>query len=244
MTLGSNGQECLGIITARGGSKGIPRKNLVPLAGIPLLAHTIRTARTAGVFSELIVSSDCPDILDLARREGAMALQRPPEISGDDARSEDAIRHALMALGFGELQDCSQNAMLLQPTSPLRTAQDIRSALEKFHAQSCASLVSVVEWEHPPQKSLFVDENGHGQPLVSWEALTRPRQLLPATFRPNGAIYLFRVNQFLATGFLFAKPMGLLVMSTQASIDIDSLDDIAKAEAIVRARDEFHTPPQ
>lgn len=225
--------DCVAVITARGGSKGIPRKNLVSLGGIPLLAHTIRAALDAKRFSSVIVSSDCPEILEVARAEGASPLVRPPEISGDYARSEDALRHALVASGTSDIEGI---AVLLQPTSPLRTAQDIQQALDTFSAGSCASLISVVECDHPPQKSLTIDESGHAQPLLSWEMLTIPRQALPRTFRPNGSIYVFRTTDFLASGFLFAQPMGILIMSAESSIDIDNLEDLARAEQILSSR--------
>lgn len=176
------------------------------------------------------------EILDLAASEGATPLERPAHLSGDSARSEDAIRHALLALGYRHSPDGNHMAMLLQPTSPLRNANHIRSALELFSARSFASLISVVEWEHPPQKSLIVDEHGQGHPLISWEQLTLPRQELPRAFRPNGAIYLFRVAEFLRTDFLFAPPMGLLVMDAESSIDIDSPQDIFAAEAVLGSR--------
>lgn len=205
----------------------------MPLCGVPLLAHSIRAARQAGVFSSVIVSSDCEEILNLATSEGATPLKRPANISGDSSRSEDAIRHALLALGYEQSTDENNVAMLLQPTSPLRNAHHIRSALEHFSAQSFSSLISVVEWEHPPQKSLIIDEHGKGQPLISWENLSLPRQELPKAFRPNGAIYVFRIAEFLRTDFLFAQPMGLLVMDSPSSIDIDSTQDLIAAEQIL-----------
>jgi CMP-N,N'-diacetyllegionaminic acid synthase len=228
--------SCIALITARGGSKGIPRKNLMPLCGVPLLAHSIRAARQAGIFSSVIVSSDCKEILDLAASEDATPLERPANISGDSSRSEDAIRHALLTLGYEPSTETNDVAMLLQPTSPLRNASHIRSALEHFSTQPFASLISVVEWEHPPQKSLIIDDHGKGQPLISWQSLTLPRQALAKAFRPNGAIYLFRIAEFLRTDFLFAQPMGLLVMDTASSIDIDSPQDVIAAERILGSR--------
>lgn len=233
MSEGDRQRTCAAIITARGGSKGVPRKNVRLLGGVPLVVRTIRSAMESGVFGIVAVSSDCPEILELARAEGAFPIQRPDALATDDARSESAIRHALETID-AQTGQMPTDGMLLQPTSPLRNVAHIRDAWAHYEQQQCTSLVSVVAVDHPPQKCLTIEANGNVAPLVSWEALTMSRQELPSTYRPNGAIYVFDSATFLANGFLFTPPLGLMVMTEQSSIDIDSAEDFVEAEIALK----------
>ncbi|MDH3521516.1 MAG: acylneuraminate cytidylyltransferase family protein [Myxococcales bacterium] len=222
--------ERVAIIPARGGSKGLPGKNLRELAGRPLIAHTIAAALESAAFARVVVSSEDPAILEAARTHGAETLERPPELASDTASSLDVLSHALH-----ELAAEGERYALLQPTSPLRNATHILEAIEAMSRRGAASLVSVTENRHPPHRSLVLDPDGQAQPLFDWADLTRPRQLLPKTYHPNGAIYLGEAELYLKDQNLFAAPLALYEMSEEASIDIDVEADLDRAARVFAA---------
>ena len=222
--------ERVAVIPARGGSKGLPGKNLRELAGRPLIAHTIAAALESAAFARVVVSSEDPAILEAARRHGAETLERPPELASDTASSLDVLSHALH-----ELAAEAEQYALLQPTSPLRNATHILEAIEAMSRRGAASLLSVTQHRHPPHKSLVLGADGQAQPLFDWADLTRPRQLLPKTYYPNGAIYLGGAERYLKDQNLFAAPLALYEMSEEASIDIDVEGDLERAARVLAA---------
>jgi len=217
----------LAVIPARGGSRGIPRKNLVPLAGRPLLAWTIAAAREARGVDRVVVSSDDPEILAAARAHGAEPLRRPAALATDAARSEPVLRHAVDAACPGAGTLC-----LLQPTSPLRTGAHVDGALSLLSEdREAEAVVSVFEPAHSPFKAFQLDGGGYLVGVVDGDAPFRPRQELPATFFPNGAIYAVRADAFRATGSLLGRGRALpYVMTRGDSLDIDDWDDLRRAE--------------
>jgi CMP-N,N'-diacetyllegionaminic acid synthase len=217
------------VVPARGGSKGIPRKNVADLAGKPLLAYTLEAARGARGVSETVVSSDDPGILALARSQGATALVRPAALAGDGSPCEPAIADALGQLA--RLGRAYPVLVLLQPTSPLRDAGDVDAALRRFLESGATSLISVYEPVHSPCKAFRLDERGMLRGLLDDAAPFRNRQELPTCFQPNGAIYVTRVDRFLATGTLFSERTVPFVMPRERSADIDGPEDLAAAAA-------------
>lgn len=222
--------KVLAIITARGGSKGLPNKNIMELGGIPLVAHTIKAALESEVFTKVVVTSDCPKILKLSESFGSSKILRPAALAGDKSSSLDAICHVINELKEkGEVFDYFA---LLQPTSPFRSAVHIKEAYNLFLDKRCSSLVSAVEEEHSSFKSL-VKKGDNLEPIVSWEMLTMPRQALPKSYRVNGAIYFSISKLFERSNSLFVKPIGLYEMSLADSLDIDSFEDFKQAQARV-----------
>ncbi|GAB4563236.1 MAG: N-acylneuraminate cytidylyltransferase [Haliangiales bacterium] len=222
----------IAIIPARGGSKGLARKNVLPLMGRPMLAYTIAAARDAGVFERVVVSSDDAEILDVARQHGAEALPRPPELAQDDSSSLDVVRHVMKqpdAFGVGWFG-------LLQPTSPLRNAEHVRRALAQLRAAGASACVSVVECEHHPFKALIDDGAGELTPVREYADLVTPRQALPRAFMPNGAIYLRETAGFLASNSLMPPDTIWFSMSVEDSIDVDDQRSFWLLEAIMRHR--------
>ena len=134
--------EVVGLIPAREGSKGIPRKNLVPVAGKPLLAWTIEAARESSTLTRTVVSTDWEEAAELARQLGAEVLGRPPELAADDTPMLDVVRHALRELGACDV------LVLLQPTSPLRRAEHVDAAVRLLLETGADSVLSVVEVPH------------------------------------------------------------------------------------------------
>ncbi|HXV75671.1 MAG TPA: acylneuraminate cytidylyltransferase family protein [Candidatus Polarisedimenticolaceae bacterium] len=220
----------IALIPARAGSKGLPRKNLLPLAGKPLLLHSIDAARASGACDQVVVSSDGREILELARRAGASALERPPELAGDDSPTSAAIEHAVAALALDE----GDVIVLLQPTSPLRRAADVAAAIE-IHRRRGRPLLSVEARAHYPDKLLAIGSDGLTEEL-SPGAGTRPRQLMRPCVKPNGAIYVFSVAEFRAAGDVPLAGACTYPMDCLASVDIDDADDLALAERVLRQR--------
>jgi len=218
-----NSQKIVAIITARGGSKGLPRKNVLDLNGKPLIAHTIDAAINSKVFEKVIVTTDDKEIKNVSLQYGVEVIDRPKELATDTASSLDVIEHALL-----DLQANGENYshfILLQPTSPLRNAIHIQEAWKKYSEEEASSLISVVEVEHTPFKML-IEKDGKIEPLTQWEDLTKPRQKLPKAFLPNGAIYISEVNRFLKAKNLFEKPLEIYIMSQEDSIDIDTQENL------------------
>ena len=223
--------DCIAIITARGGSKGLPRKNILDLAGKPLIAHTIIAAKESGCFTSVIVTTDCSEIRKVSLDWGAEVIIRPSELATDNASSISVVRHAL-----GELELDTGSFCLLQPTSPLRNAEHIREASVLFTQTGGMSVVSACELDHHPLKSLIQQTCGKYIPISSYKHLTSARQTLPKAISPNGAIYFCNVSKFLDEEQLFFEDSEYYLMSKSSSIDIDSFDDFEITLNIISKR--------
>jgi CMP-N-acetylneuraminic acid synthetase len=219
----------MAIIPARGGSKGLPRKNLHKLAGRPLLEYTVQAARAASCVARVIVSSDDPEILAVAASAGAEIHRRSAAAASDTATSEEAMREVLR-----DLEGSTPPLLaLLQPTSPLRTAADIDAAAALLAETGADALISVCEPRHHPLKALRVDGRGFLAGLCDDHSPFLPRQNLPRALQPNGAIYLVRTALFLANGLLLQGKTIPYLMDDARSIDIDTAEDIRLAAALL-----------
>ena len=228
-----NQPEVIAIIPARGGSKGLPRKNLRSLAGKPLIAYSILAARECSQISRCIVSTEDPEIKQLSLEYGAEVIDRPADLATDLALSADVVRHVLETLsGTGHQPEYF---VLLQPTSPLRTSRHIQQCLQAFLASSAACAISVTETEHHPYKDFNLDQ-GFLHPLFGAEYLSQPRQRLPAVYRQNGAIYVMKSRAFLEHNGFFVEPALPYIMENKDSIDIDSGFDLLVAELLLKSR--------
>ena len=218
---------CIAIIPARGGSKGIPNKNLAEVDGKSLVTRAINSAVQSGVVDFVVVSSDNPDILDEATKAGAVAINRPPNLASDSAAIEDAITHALHA--FSEDHQVPTTLVLLQPTSPLRQSSTIINAVRLFTENgSEGSVFGVIEAEHHPYKTLIAT-NATVQPMRTIEDLSRSRQELPKAYRQSGSIYVVGVQDFLTNNSLFISPVRWIEVSSEEAIDIDTPADLETA---------------
>lgn len=226
------GLSILGFIPARAGSKGLPGKNIRPLAGKPLIAYTIEAARRSGVFDYLLVSTDGEDIAEIARHAGAdVPFMRPSNLATDTARGIDVLHHAMSWLeDRGKKFDC---VMILQPTSPLRTAEDIIASLDLLVKRNAEAIVSVCEVEHHPWWSNTLPEN------LCMKNFFKPgipvnRQELPEYYRFNGAIYLALWDFIRERENWFGSDTFAYVMPRQRSVDIDEEMDFLLAELILK----------
>ena len=217
----------IAIIPARGGSKGIPNKNLVEVNGQSLVTRAINSAVKSGVVDFVVVSSDDQAILKVATAAGVIAIERPAELASDSAAIEDAISHALQK--FLEDHHVPTILVLLQPTSPLRQASTISDAVRLFTENgSSGSVYGVIEAEHHPYKS-FIAADSSLLPVGKIEDLSRSRQELPKAYRQSGSIYVVAVQEFLATKSLYASPMRWIEVSREEAIDVDTPADLETA---------------
>lgn len=225
----------LGLIPARGGSKGIPGKNVKPLGGLPLIGWTIRAAQASGALDRLLVSTDSPEIARVAESLGASApWLRPPELAGDRSPSIDCVLHALDRLKAGE--DWEPDAvMLLQPTSPFRGAESIRRAAEQYAASAADSLASVSPAATHPWSCYFLDGGRLRRAVADAPEILRRQDLAPA-YAPDGAVYVTAVR-FLRErrGFLGPGTAAFLTPPDEA-LDLDAPEDWARAEARAAGR--------
>lgn len=225
-------KEIVAIILARGGSKGLPNKNIRRIRGKHLIGYTIEAALASKYINKTVVSSDSPKILEIARQYGAQTIVRPPEFATDNASSEEAVRHAIL-----RLQTKGDNyhlLILIQPTSPLRDSADINTAIELFEAKKAHSLISVYESEFNHFKTLVINNKGYLDGLINNKQIFMPRQEQPKVFIPNGAIYVIKVSKFLRhKTFLIDKTIHFL-MPKEKSLDIDTLEDLKKIKKILK----------
>ena len=221
-----DGARVLALVTARGGSKGLPGKNLALVGGQSLVARAVHAARAARHVDRVIISSDDPEIVAAAVAAGAEApFRRPAALARDDTPSLAVVRHALAAAGQG-----FEWLVLLQPTSPLRTAADIDGALALAVEKAAPFCVSVTEAAKSPFWSYTIGADGRLAPVIDGPAPQR-RQELPEAFALNGAVYVGRCERLLAgEGFLGAETVAF-VMPRARSLDIDDALDLALAQA-------------
>jgi CMP-N-acetylneuraminic acid synthetase len=237
--------KVLGVITARGGSKGLPGKNLRPLGGKPLIAHTIDTARDSGAFDRLVLSTDDEAIAAEARTRGcAVPFMRPAELARDETPHLPVLQHAVSWLAAHDRYE-PDAVMILQPTSPLRRAVDIRQSIALLDTSGADSVVSVSEVpaHYNPMRTLRIGGDGVASLFVTGEPVRRRinrRQDMPAAWTMNGAVYLFKtVVLTAAEPSLYGNRTAAYVMPPEFGISIDSLDDWKEAE---RALEHFAPP--
>jgi len=219
----------IAIIPARGGSRGIPRKNLVPVCGKPLLAWSIEHALGASSVDAVYVSSDCDEILAVAQSFGARAIARPAELSGDGATSESAWLHAVDVI---ESQNGKVDLVVgMQATSPVRDAHDLDAAIEQFHRESLDSLVAACEVH---DFFLWRRVDGTAEGINHDYRARRRRQDIAPSFLENGSFYIFRPELLRATACRLGGRIGVFKMAKHKMFQIDEPEDIALCEAVLR----------
>ena len=217
----------LAIIPARGGSKGLARKNVLPFAGRPLIAHTVSHALGSRRVTRTVVSTDDAEITRAARAAGAEVVSRPPALATDTSPSEGAISHVLDALceGEGYLPDL---VVFLQATSPLRDAGDIDGAVELLLRDEADSVLSVCA----SHDFLWTREGSHARPL-NYDPARRPRrQEMMPQFRENGSIYVFRTVGYLKHRCRLFGRVGMFEQPGRLGFQIDTEEDFAFLESM------------
>ena len=225
-------KKIVAIIPARGGSKGLPRKNIIDLAGKPLIAWTIEAALKSKYITKTIVSSDDEEILNFSKNYGADVIERPDNLASDTATSESVVDHTIDFLQCnGEEFDI---LVLLQPTSPLRTSIDIDSAFEIMFDNNSTAIISVFETDNKILKSFKYGVNGYIEGISNNKYPFMRRQDLPKTYMPNGAIYIVNIDAFrISRGFMTDRT-SCYVMPITRSLDIDTELDLRSIERIIK----------
>ena len=228
--------QVVGLITARGGSKGIPRKNVVDLAGKPLIAWTIMAALNANVLDRVIVSTDDDEIANISQKWGAeVPFMRPSELSNDNSPHVDVLLHAIRWLHENE-EYFPEFLMLLQPTSPLRTTEDIEKSFALAIERKADCVISVQESLSHPYTVMQVSEDQKlSEFLMSPKdaGVYQSRQSRPKYYSLNGAIFLFRIDALLKKLMVYPESTFTYVMPEERSLDVDTLWDLHIAHLIV-----------
>lgn len=219
------------IITARGGSKGIPRKNIKNLNGKPVIAYTIEASISTDLIENTYVTTEDEEISEISKQFGAKIIERPPILAEDDASSVDVVLHSLDYL---EKKDEIPNFfVLLQPTSPLRNTKDIENAINLFIENKCNALISVCEINHSSMLSLSL-KNKYLEPNCDEKFLTKRRQDLPTYYSPNGAIYITTPKSLKKYKTFIPKKTIPYIMPKERSIDLDTPFDLKLAEFLLK----------
>jgi CMP-N-acetylneuraminic acid synthetase len=225
--------ETLAIIPARGGSKGLLGKNIRPLAGVPLIAHTIKAAQGAQTVDRIIVSTDDEAIAEIARDAGAeVPFIRPAHLSDDKSSGVDVCLHAL-AHANNSLDYNPELVIFLQPTSPLRSSADIDAAVKLLRNSDVTSVVSVKAVTEYPQWMKKMDAEQRLSPLFDDLIATPARQDLAKSYILNGAIYTSTATFLGKNQSFYDNDTRGYLMPEDRSIDIDTLDDFLMAEALL-----------
>ena len=221
----------LTIIPARGGSKGVPRKNVRLVGGKPLIAWSIEAAQASRLVGEFYVSTDDAEIASVARQCGAEVLPRSPELAGDRTPMVDVVKHVLAACEArrGSAYDF---ILLLQPTAPMRTAADVDGALGVLMSGDADSVISVYRVEDAHPSRMYLLRGGELDPF-SPEPPGSLRQDLPDVYHRNGAIYACTRRLLVEDGKLWGQRMVPFIMPKQRSLNIDDSQDLAMADFLL-----------
>jgi CMP-N-acetylneuraminic acid synthetase len=224
------------IIPARAGSKGVPGKNLRLLGGRPLLAHSVRAARQARCVTRILLSTDDPVLAEAGISCGAeVPFLRPANLATDTSPVIDAVAHLLENMQAAE-EGIPDYILLLQPTSPLRTAEDIDVAFRLIKSGTADAVMSVTEAKDHPLLCKQMDCCGQITPYVESPLNAARRQDLPPAYVPNGAIYLIRTEVLLSARAWCPPGTCAYVMPPERSIDIDTPADFELAEWLFQRR--------
>ena len=227
----SNKEKFLAIIPARGGSKRLPRKNILELCGKPLIAWSIEAGQKSKYIDKVVVSSDEGEILDIAKKVEADVLRRPNNLATDTSTTFDVIKHILDNIeGFDYI-------VLLQPTSPLRDENHIDMAIKLLQDKNADAVISVSETDHNPLWSNTLDDSLSMKNFLKDEVLNKRSQDLKKYYRLNGGIYICETNKLLAQKSFFLKEnIYAYKMDKQSSIDVDDEADFKIAETFMMTK--------
>jgi CMP-N,N'-diacetyllegionaminic acid synthase len=224
----------LAIIPARGGSKGLPNKNILLLDGIPLIAYTIMAAIKAKEISQIIISTDNEKIASIAKKyEVDIPFMRPEILAQDESNANDTYIYTIERLK-NDFKIHHHEFIVLQPTSPLRNHHDIDSAIKLFNEKDADSVISCVESTFPPLWALKLDKMNAINKYFETNALELNRQDIEPAFFPNGAITILKYSTFKESRSFYSGNSFGYQMPTERSIDIDTIQDFNHAEMMVQ----------
>ena len=224
--------ERIAIIPARGGSKRLPRKNILEVAERPMLSYPVSAARSSGLFSEVYVSTEDDEILEIGTREGARVLRRPQELATDSSGVADVCLHTIQ-----ELSD-SHPAMdafcCIYPTAILINAEDLIRSFELLSAPNdCDVVMGVSGFDTHPYKAMRVTDDEMLTP--EWpDKVVMKGQVLPEVYASNGTLYWARPGPFLRTKSFYAERLRGYVVPRERAMDIDTWDDLVRVRQSIR----------
>lgn len=225
----------LGLIPARGGSKGLPRKNIKLLLDKPLIAWTIEQALASRYLDRVVVNTDDKEIAKISKKYGAeVPFMRPKELAEDNAKGIEVVLHAIDWFRENDKRKQYDLIMLLQPTSPLRTTKDIDKAIELLFLKEAKAIVSVCEVDHHPLWANILPKDGCMKDFIRREVMNKNRQELPVFYRLNGAIYLAYCDYIKEQESFFGEKTFSGIMPRERSIDIDNEMDLKLALILVK----------
>ncbi|MBI35453.1 MAG: N-acylneuraminate cytidylyltransferase [Flavobacteriales bacterium] len=221
----------LAIIPARGGSKGLPEKNIKPLLGKPLIAYTIEAAKKSKYITKIFVSTDCEKIAETAIKHGAECPHlRPEHLASDTALSIDTYKYVINKLNT-ESEKKVDEFVVLQPTSPLRNSTDIDNAVSMFFEKQADSVISYTPESHPISWHKHLDEENRFVDIFQEEL--KNRQDYKVSYYPNGAIYIFK-SSIIEQNKYYTENSFAYILDKNKSIDIDTIDDFEYAEFLLK----------
>ncbi len=224
----------LAIIPARGGSKGIPKKNTKNLLGKPLILYTIEEAKKSKKLDRILLSTDDQQIAKIALDNGIdVPFMRPANLAGDDSLAIDTYLYTIEKLNTDFNQNY-EDIIILQPTSPLRTYQDIDAAIEIFQKKKADSVISVSDAVHPPIWAKKIDEYGVLRNYFNMMDGISNRQEIEKAYIPNGAIFIFNLKFLTKNRTYYSSRSFPYVMPRERSVDIDDNYDFEFAEFLMR----------
>lgn len=222
----------IAIITARSGSKGLKDKNIRILNGKPLMAYTIEAAIKSGMFDEIMVSTDSKEYASVAIKYGAkVPFLRTKKNSDDNASSWDVVKEVVKK--YKDMGKEFNTVCMLQPTSPLRIAEDIVNGYKLFNEKKADTVIAVCETQHSPLWSNTLDENNCMKGFISDDILNCPRQKLQQYYRINGALYIRKISTLYNEGNMYDCNCYAYVMPRERSVDIDTMLDFRIAQAMM-----------
>lgn len=225
----------IAIVPARGGSKGLPGKNIKDLLGKPMIAYTIEEALKSKYITEVIISTDCTEIEKVALEYGAKSyFLRPEELASDTAKAIDNYIFTIDRLN-NEFGYEIENFVVLQPTSPLRTVEDIDGAIELFNNKNADSVVSYTEEHHPIEWHKYITEDGKFENIFEEKLLNR--QEIKKSYFPNGAVFVFDY-ELIKQGKYYSDNSYAYIMPRFRSVDVDTIEDFKYIEFLMRGNDE------
>ncbi len=223
----------IAIIPARSGSKGLKDKNIKELAGKPLLSYTIHAAKESGIFDCIHVSTDSEKYAKIAKEYGAdVPFLRKEFLAGDSISTWDVVSNVIKE--YEKINQKFDTIVVLQPTSPLRTKDHIKEAVDLFYKKEADVVVSVCEMEHSPIWCNMIDESLSMKNFIKEEYIGKNRQELPTYYRINGAIYIWKKDKLYLKDKLYTSNCYAYIMEKRASIDIDDIYDFYMAEVMIK----------
>ncbi|MHB1484516.1 MAG: acylneuraminate cytidylyltransferase family protein [Saccharofermentanales bacterium] len=223
----------IAIIPARSGSKGIKDKNIRLMNNKPLLAYSIEAAKESGLFDVIFVSTDSEEYAEIAKKYGAeVPFLRNEQLATDNVSTWEAVKETL--LNYRVMGKTFDTLTLLQPTSPLRTAEDIRKGYEMMKKLNANTIVGVCETDHSPLWCNTLPKDNSLSNFINRQLQTVPRQGLPKYYRINGALYILKTDYFNSTNDIYAQKSFAFIMDKLHSVDIDDEMDFIFAEILVR----------